>query len=236
VSWVSEGGVVACVPAACVSDEYNSPSTLLDPVIGISGRTPFRNLSTYTNLESTLTITDSRFGSGQIDLFAPVVDLSTTTTTPVATLSPNNKPGITINNYGSGYGIAYAFFPGYQYKRSANWDNSVGEPSQFSILPCGWGEIQRKIISTPVITIAKTEKQVNLSHETVEACTLKSTEGVAIILLNWSGKSIDHLTITVKTQFSNIKSAQHSPVSSNRINESLRITVPLEYVDIISID
>jgi len=148
------------------------------------------------------------------------VDLSTTTTTPAATLSPNNKPGITINNYGSGYGIAYAFFPGYQYKKSANWDNSVGEPSHFSMLPYGWGDIQRKIISTPVITIAKTEKQVNLSHEMVEACTLKSTEGVAIILLNWSGKSINDLTITIKTRFSNTKSAQHSHISSNRINDS----------------
>jgi hypothetical protein len=51
----------------------------------------------------------------------------------MATLILNKKPGITLNRFGRGYGISYAFFPGYNYKRSANWDSTDGEPSHFSI-------------------------------------------------------------------------------------------------------
>jgi hypothetical protein len=34
---------------------------------------------------------------------------------------PTTQPAITINSYGKGFGIAYAFFPGFHYQQSANW-------------------------------------------------------------------------------------------------------------------
>ncbi len=65
---------------------------------------------------------------------------------------------------GSGYGTAYAFFPGFRYQESANWDTTDNEPSQGNALPYGWGKIQRDIIVAPA-KIASTQKRITLNQE-----------------------------------------------------------------------
>ena len=130
-----------------------------------------------------------------MDIFEPTLELVPTTALTCAVFS-NQKPAITINKYGSGYGIAYAFFPGYQYENSAYWDDLAQQESQFTRLPYGWGKIQRTIIVAPA-KLANTEKSILLSHELIENCRLDSDDSVAIILLNWSDIHIEVLKLKI---------------------------------------
>lgn len=54
-------------------------------------------------------------------------------------------------------------------------------------------------ITVPPATIANTPKRITLNQEMVEACLLKTEEGIAIVLLNWSGMPgpINDLTMTI---------------------------------------
>ena len=153
-SWVSDGGVLVVTPGAGVADEYNSSTTDFDTILGLgsSQRDLPRNiLGISTNdpyhafdMIDTMTITDSRFGSGTMDISNPIGHLVRTGATVVASFSKGD-PAITINKYGKGYGIAYAFYPGIHYQQSANWDTTINEPSQGTALPYGWGKLQRTL-------------------------------------------------------------------------------------------
>ena len=241
-SWVKQGGVLAVTPGGGVADEYNWETSIFDTILGLDylnfPRTANRiaeydivNPTAFSssphqlfNKIDTIRITDSRFGSASMDISFPKDELHIPTTnataTPVATFSDGISPAITINRYGSGYGIAYAFFPGFHYEQSANWDTgpwtAAGDPSQGTALPYGWGKPQRDIITAPA-KIANTPRPVTLTQngkilEIVEACLLESDKGYAIVLLNWSDTPahvpIKNMTITLNDPTINI------PVSS----------------------
>jgi len=177
------------------------------------------------------------------------------TAIPVATFSDGSQ-AITINRYGKGYGIAYAFFPGFHYTRSANWDTGQadGEPSKGTALPYRWGKLQRDIITAPA-KIANTPRPITLTQngkilEVVEACLLESDKGIAIVLLNWSDTPahvpIKNLTITLNNSATDvpigslISSAQGNivtPKLTTTAQPPFTITLSqLDYVDVIMID
>ena len=151
--WVEQGGVLVVTPGGGVADEYNSQTSNFDITLGLKPNLRVANRDPFDLFKKvdTLTITNPSFGSGVMDISAPVVDLNTTTATTAASFS-NGKPAITISSYGKGFGIAYAFFPAYHYQQSANWDigpligtSAYWEPSQGTALPYGWGKIQRDV-------------------------------------------------------------------------------------------
>jgi hypothetical protein len=260
ISWVhDDGGVFVVTPGAAVADEYNTQTSttgtsnteLDEKVLGLNPkRKEVRDGKGWPNplVKSVTTIFNPLFGNESVDISDPVVELEPTTATNIASFS-DGEPAITINDYGTGHGIAYAFFPGYQYELSATWDYprdvALGEPSLDSRLPYGWGNTYRAMVVGPA-KIANTPKPVELDHELVEACRLDSAEGIAIILLNWNStprleldKPINNLKVSLKTNISNadIKSAQGARVSSIQNNRGvLEFTLDkLMYVDILTI-
>ena len=212
-SWVEQGGVLAVTPGAGVADEYNTPTTIFDTILGLASPRdlPRDILGISTDdpyhafdMAYTLTVTDPRLGSGTIDISNPVGSIVQTTATVIASFS-NGSNAITLNNYGKGYGIAYAFYPGVHYQQSANWDTTMNEPSQGAKLPYGWEKLQRDLITAPA-RIVGTPKPITLKQngntiEMVESCLLESNKGIAIVLLNWADTPehvpIKNLTITI---------------------------------------
>jgi hypothetical protein len=136
-----------------------------------------------------MTIIDSRFEDGtenQMDISSPVDRLPAPNVniTIVATFS-DGSPAITLNKPpgSKGYGIAYAFFPGFHYQQSTNWDRyGFNEPSRGTALPYGCGNLQRDIITAPS-KIANTPRPITLTQngkilEMVEASLLESDKGI----------------------------------------------------------
>jgi hypothetical protein len=113
-------------------------------------------------------------------------------------------------------------------------------------LSYGWGKVQRDIIVAPA-RIANTPRPITLGQEMVEACLLESEEGIAIVLLNWSGMlgRINNLTMTIHNSTtpipvgSRISSAQGSTVTPNITSSQPPFNISLsvlEYVDVIMIE
>ena len=188
--------------------------------------------------------------------FSQIMPTATTAATLSSGSPPTTQPAITVNSYGKGFGIAYAFFPGFHYQQSANWDDPLSEPSQGAKLPYGWGKMQRDIIVAPA-KIANTQKPITLTQdqdgdtqemEMIEACLLEAkgaNRGIAIVLLNWSGALIENLTITINNSITNIpigsriSSAQGGIVTPTSTSSQPPLSVNLsllEYVDVITIE
>ncbi len=216
-SWVNDGGVLAVTLGGGVADEYNSPTTTFDTILGLHSPrkdprpfTPFNDQYHSFDMADTMKITDSRFGLNEkMYVSNPIGQLIINTGDPnpavkAATFSDGTSPAITIHQYGKGYGIAYAFLPGFHYQQSANWDiNGQSEPSQGTALPYGWGNIERDLIVAPA-RIVNTQKPIEISYvdqngETqdtlIETCLLESDKGIAIVLLNWADTP-NHVPIT----------------------------------------
>jgi hypothetical protein len=229
-NWVSAGGTLVVTEGAAVADEYNTPTSILDPVLGLQPRTAVRDVISGT-VGGMLNITDAAFGAASMGLYGPVtplVPLGTGGASVEATLQ-DDSAGITLNLYGKGVAIAYGFFPGWQY-----WES----PSQIDLhhLPQRWGELQRQVAVAPV-RLANTPKPVTLSQEVVEADRLDSRDGIAIVLLNWTDQPIRSLTITVPNvgAFHRVRSAQGVPVQVKVHGHDLEITLSLDHVDVLLI-
>ena len=230
VDWTRAGGTLVATPGAGAADEYNSLSTLLDPVLGVQNRLAVREAAPKENAATDkLTAKDARFASAAHDLSGPVAALQLTTASPLSNLQSGGA-AISGNAFGKGRGIAYGFFPGHQYWLSP-------DRSDRARLPSGWDKTARQIIVAPA-QIADTPRSVTLDREEVEAVRLQSDKGIAITLLNWTGEPISQLSVTLPNigKFRKVSSAAGAKVQSTLVGGALKITLPLMDVDVLMVE
>jgi len=81
-------------------------------------------------------------------------------------------------------------------------------------------------------------RPVVLDWEVVEACRLDSKAGTAIVLLNWTDDPLAALTVTVPggAEFTRVSTARRVKVQSSRQGNQLRVTLPLEHVDVLLLE
>jgi hypothetical protein len=154
--------------------------------------------------------------------------------------SQPSGPGITCNQFGKGWAIAYGFFPGVQYGCSPDRT----DPQR---LPLRWGKEQRDLAVAPAASkqLANTPRSVVLRRggqdaEVVEACRLQSEAGIAVVLLNWTDEPVHDLEVTVTdvgdvrvAAFPIVSSAQGVPVSVVPGKSPITIKMPLKDVDVL---
>jgi hypothetical protein len=233
VSWVRGGGMLVATPGAGTADEYNTPTQLLDGVLGVQNRVAVRDAERTPSASATPTDVfvgkDARFGTGNFDLEGPVVKLEITTAAPLALLKSGGA-AITGNVFGKGRGLAYAFFPGRQYELSA-------DRSDRSRLPVGWSAVARQFTVAPV-QVAGTSRPVVVSTSGVEACRLQSATGIAITLLNWTAEPQGNLTVTIPEigKFRKVTAASGAQVKSAFNGDTLTVTLPLKDVDVLIVE
>lgn len=230
--WVEAGGTLVVTPGAAVADEYNTPSTILDSVLGVQPRQAVRAYmpALVTTATDTLTRTGADFRTGAMRLYGAIAPLTTAGATVEATLT-SGTAAITTHSYGAGTAIADGFFPGWQY-----WVS----PSRLSPfqLPRGWGETERHVAVAPA-RLADTPQPVILSQEVVEANRLESDHGIAIVLLNWTDQPITSLTVTVPNAglFHTVRSAQGTQVQTRALGpDTVEITLSLTDVDVLLLE
>lgn len=253
LEWVQNHyGTLAVTLGAAVADEYNTPTSTLDPVLGIgelgngvgkrvAERGPWSEGG--APVTGTLAFSDSAicaplvptFGAGQMELVGPVLPLKPEGATVVASLSmaiPGGKTltgaGITAHNFGNGIAIAYGFFPGVQY----GYSSDLTDPQR---LPLRWDKALRDM-AVAAVRLAKmpTTRPVLVSQEVVEACKLQSDQGIAVVLLNWTDEPIDSLDVTVPAvgHFQRVSSAQDGPLKSTASTVSVSGKPPVTTVTV----
>lgn len=224
--WVAAGGALVVLPGAATADAFNTPTTLLDEVLGLVPRdawTPLResayNVPTFS-LSNQLQITDQRWRDAlHVSEPLPLRDLVQDPTAPkvvdfttlslngaqtIATVKPRTgaapeRPAITVHPHGRGVAYAYAFFPGWQYWCTATHPLHLLPNilrAHTDRLPHGWSDSDRLLATLPA-RLANTPRSVVTSQVAVEARRLQSARGIAIVLLNWTAAPIESLKVSV---------------------------------------
>jgi hypothetical protein len=238
--WVRAGGTLAVTPGTATVDEYNTPTTAFDTLLGVRARGPAgRECLPPPSVPPTNPIrtgvlhpSGGEFGSTEIELHGPVSELTATTAGTAATFSEaSNNTAIALRSFGNGRVITYGFYPGWEYWLSA-------DRRETHALPSGWGPVERQIAIAPA-RIAGTPHAIEVSIPGVEALRLESDAGIAVVLLNWTGTSIDALGVTVPNpgRFSRVSSIERGAlVATPRANTALSVTLPLATVDVLMLE
>lgn len=237
--WVRAGGTLAVTPGTATADEYNTPTTAFDGLLGVRARGPAKRecLPSVFDPPSNPTRTavlhpdGGEFGGTAIELHGPVSGLTATTAATAATFSEASGKAITLRSFGNGRVIAYGFYPGWEYWLSA--DRRITHA-----LPSGWGPAERQIAIAPA-RIAGAPRSIEVGVPGVEALRLESDAGIAVVLLNWTGAPIDTLGVTVKNpgRFSRASSIERGAlVAAPGADAALSVTLPLETVDVLMLE
>lgn len=266
--WVAAGGTLVVLPGAATADAFNTPTTLLDEVLGLAPRdawTPLResayNVPTFA-LSNQLQVVDQRWRDAlHVAEPLPLRDLVQDPTAPklvdfptlslngaqtIATVKPlkgagAERPAITVRQHGRGLAYAYAFFPGWQYWCTATHPLHLLPNilrAHTDRLPHNWSEPDRLLATLPA-RLANTPRSVVTSHAAVEARRLQSAQGIAIVLLNWTGAPIESLRVTVPAigEFRRITSVKRGPLSNTSTNKaSASVSLPLDDVDVLMLE
>lgn len=238
--WVQDGGVLAVLPGGGVADEYDTATSTFDVVLGLGGprvavRTdtpaagyPFEETLPVTD---SVHLTDSRFGgTTDVGLSGPLVALAPSSAAVAASFGSSGLPAITINQHAAGLGIAYGFFPGWQYWMTPDRHDRYQ-------LPRGWGTAQRELAIAPVV-IPALPRSVVASQDGVEVDRLESTQGIALVLFNWTGDPISDLTLTVEDvgAYQQATSARGVRIKKSVAGGRMILGLELADVDVISIE
>ncbi len=241
--WVAGGGHLAVLPGAAVADEYNTPTDLLDPVVGMKERRAVREtapqLSENLAPVDLLQVAAEAIPTGEagtprgqappMPIYGPVIPLDVEAGRPVARFR-SGAAGVVARGYEKGSVLLYAFFPGWQY-----WVSP--DRSDRSRLPRGWGEWQRHVAVAPA-RLARTSRPAWASVQGVEVCRLQSEKGVALVLLNWTDRPLDKVTITVPRVpgIRKVTSVERSPITGAAEGDTVKLTLPLKSVDVLLLE
>jgi hypothetical protein len=234
-NWVRDGGTLLVTPGGGTADEYNTPTALLDEVLGVKARAPVRDPATssaeYEGLPvtETLTLSDEAWGTGEVPLRGPVAALETEGARVAGKLRAGGA-GISVNRYGKGRAVACGFLPGWQY-----W--LTPDRSDRTRLPRGWGAAQRGLVTAPA-RLAETPRPVIASREGVEVCRLQCEKGIALVLLNWTDEPLSSLTLTVSEagKFRKVTSLERGALRAQSSGGTVKVSLPLENVDVLLLE
>lgn len=231
-SWVREGGTVAVLPGAGVADELNTPTTALDEMLGVTGRSAVRDVAKLwepPHPSGDSLVLSGPAGRGEMPLIGPLTKLQPTTATTLAKVA-SGEAVITSHVYGKGRALAYSFFPGVQYWLTA-------ERGSLKNLPRNWGATQRAVV-VEAARLAKTPRPVEVGTPGVEACLLRSEKGIAVVLLNWTDEPIENLTVSLADvgKHRKVSSVAGGVLKGSVTRNSMKISLPLNNVDVLMVE
>lgn len=236
--WVAAGGTLAVTPGAATADELDRPATALDAVLGLAARAPDRFVKTGQYQADTVTFPAAGGFLGQDgDAAVPV----TTPLTPLTLSAPGSAvvvatfgsgaPAVTVRRHGAGRAVAYGFFPGWHHRTTA-------DRMRIDRVPAGHGAVQREAVVAPA-RLAATPRPVVTSVPGVEACRLDAApDAVTVVLLNWTGKRVAALDVTVTGVVSalTVRSTGQGPLAATPGPDGLTVRLPLEDVDVLVLE
>ena len=252
--WCESGCTLVLSPGACAADEYNEPTNELRSLIGATQaavpRVPPPHPVLAPRIRETGTLI-KRVSNDALNGALPAETFGVTQITPLkvdrarALLTlPDESACLTETPLGKGRLLALGFWPGVTYWLSP-------DRTDHSRLPSNWATSVRQVIascaapsSSPLlksrdgIATYSSLRPVLVSAAGVEACLLKSEAGTAITLLNWTGRPIPVIKVTVPGVNSkpHLTSIEHGPLPSSLTTAGLELTLPLESVDIILLE
>ncbi|MCM8758533.1 MAG: hypothetical protein NC906_02005 [Candidatus Omnitrophica bacterium] len=231
IDWVSAGGTLVMMPGACSFDQYDEPLTILTKITGIKNPSVERAAQPHPyeidRVKKTKVVCkDERFGVEDMFVKFQTVPLTPTTGKSCAVFEDGSS-AIVESTYGRGRVFYYGFWPGITYHLSP-------DRTDYKKLPEGWSEKARKMVTVPA-RIAGTPKFVEINEPLVEGCYLLSDKGIAIVLLNWSGKPMTETEITINDaeNTTKVESVEQGNLRWEKSGNKVVVKLPLKTVDVL---
>ena len=243
--WVARGGHLWTSAGAAMRDEYNQPLLVLDDVLGVTGRKLVDHIDTdyspkggLRNLSSVATIRmspNAGLGADPWQAYGSRAAFDVTTGKVVGRFAPapgppGSTPAVVRNRFGQGNSLHFAAMPGLAYSRGATelpWQPTIDYSQRIAKLITA----QPDELDLP--------KPATTSLPFVEAAVQRSEKGVAVTLLNWSGKPVKELTVTVPdvAAFNVVRSARQGKLEHRKQNGTVTVTLSMpRVIDVVMIE
>lgn len=222
--WIQAGGTAVFSPGAATSDEYNTPTNILDGARGIRGQAPERwGMNDEMAARRDIAFSAPEWGSA-VKVSRPIAPLAVTDAQVAAT--SGDAPVLAHKRFGAGLCVSYGFWPGVNY---------------FDAATTGYGPLVRGVnpamtanVTAP-LRLTRLPKPIETGVEGVEAARLDSEAGSAIVLLNWTRAAQPSVSILIRNagDVRTVESAERGRLEFAREGEGIRVRVPLADTDVL---
>jgi hypothetical protein len=253
--WVAQGGWLIGVAGAGTLDEYDEPLGVLDEVFGIR-----RSEVTVTEkrcwakegLAWLPALGEIPAEGGSVPVLA-AFDKLTPAAAEVRLRTTEGAPALLSSGFGEGRAIRFAFFPGAAYLQPAfprrpfhrgTTDESFNHflPTRFNhaVARLVLSELRAAKVDIPVAARRDGSSDLTVALDSppppLDVGVIDSSEGSAVVLANYTGERIDHLTVTLRTQeqFGRVLAARAGPLVPEQGPGTVSVTLPLGWGDIIT--
>jgi hypothetical protein len=200
--WVRAGGRLFATAGAGMFDELNQPNTTLRELIGVD----------QTSLDEPKD--PIRFEKQDLPFAKPIANAQVTPVFDVRSrirtrggntavkwkFEDDGAPAVTVNKAGNGVAAYCAFLPGLSYFKPAiplrPVDRGSTDDSMAHFIPSRFDERVGNLIAGAAEDV---QRPVICSEPLVETTTIASPHGVVIPFINWSGKPVKALRVTMTT-------------------------------------
>ncbi len=186
-AWVSAGGTLVTFPGAGAYDRYNSPTTGITAIGGLTESAHTRQ--PQGNLATTPISFPIRGNQGGYGTAYPTPETWRTTVganggAVEATFVDNGNPAVVTKTVGSGRRVHFAYFMAQTY-----FQGGIGADSPQRPPTNRWSLALRKYLTHP-LTLAGVVPPVTIDQPLVEGLLLKSRTSTVVTLLNWRAEPV----------------------------------------------
>jgi hypothetical protein len=203
--WVAAGGQLFATAGAGMLDEFNQPNAVLRELLGADQQALEHDFGEPIRLEKQDlpfarpmdTVTFKPTGSpATMPVFGVRSRIAAKTADVLGTFQ-DNSPAITARTVGQGRAVCCAFLPGLTYFKPAiplrPADRATSDDSMAHFIPTQFDPN----VSALLRSVATIEPSVTCSVPLVETTVIEATQGIVIPLINWSGRPLNELTVSV---------------------------------------
>lgn len=241
--WVEAGGRLFATAGAGMFDEFNQPNPVMRGVLGVEQQSlevpsdPVR--LEKQDLPFAEVIDHVIYKTGTGDLQVPVVNArSRFRVCATGEAAPavhghfsDGAPAVAVRTVGKGRALYCGFLPGLSYFKPAiplrPADRGTTDDSMAHFIPTDFDRGASALVAS---LAAGFERPVICSEPLVETMVIRAPTGVAISLVNWSGRPIKQLSL--KLSIDNVPAAQAKLASGGAVVQTKEgYSFDLEFAD-----
>jgi len=240
--WVKSGGTLFATAGAGMFDELNRPNKTLRSVLGVEQtklEAPEHAQITWLKQDLPFANPITGFSDLRENVREDTPAFCVRSRTKLAGAEAewgfsDNEPALTKHKFGKGQATYCAFLPSLTYFKPAipkrPVDRGATDDSMIHFLPTKFDERMANLVASAAGNLSL---PVRCSEPLVETTVVQSKHGLAIPLVNWSGKPLNELQVTVSipTPDKKVSLASGRAVKVDQVDGARVYTLELDVAD-----